>query len=67
MTYTCHAIFYALFSLLGFPPKIEDGTARGYSGMIFQTQTSIYCMELKVDQNAEKAISQIIAKGYLEP
>ena len=65
--HTYHAIFYALFSLLGFPPKIENGTARGYSDMIFQTATSIYCMEFKVDQSAEKAIRQIIEKGYLEP
>ena len=65
--HTYHAIFYALFSLLGFPPKIENGSARGYSDMVFQTQTSVYCIEFKVDQSAEKAIRPIIDKGYLEP
>ena len=65
--HTYHAIFYALFSLLGFAPKIENGCARGYSDMIFETPTSIYCMEFKVDKSAEAAIRQIVEKGYLAP
>ena len=65
--HTYHAIFYTLFSLLGFAPKIENGCARGYSDMIFETPTSIYCMEFKVDKSAEAAIQQIIDKGYLRP
>ena len=65
--HTYHAIFYALFSLLGFAPKIENGCARGYSDMIFETLTSIYCMEFKVDKSAESAIRQIIDRGYLDP
>ena len=64
---TYHAIFYALFSLLGFAPKIENGCARGYSDMIFETSTSVYCMEFKVDKSAEAALRQIVEKGYLGP
>ena len=64
---TYHAIFYALFSLLGFAPKIENGCARGYSDMIFETKTSVYCMEFKVDRSVEEALRQIEERGYLEP
>ena len=64
---TYHAIFYALFSLLGFAPKIENGCARGYSDMIFETKTSVYCMEFKVDKSVEEALRQIEERGYLEP
>ena len=65
--HTYHAIFYTLFSLLGFAPKIENGCARGYSDMIFETPTSVYCMEFKVDRSAAEALRQIEERGYLEP
>ena len=64
---TYHAIFYALFSLLGFAPKIENGCARGYSDMIFETKTSVYCIEFKVDRSVDEALRQIEQRGYLAP
>ena len=64
---TYHALFYALFSLLGFAPKIENGCARGYSDMIFETKTSVYCIEFKVDKSVDEALRQIEQRGYLEP
>ena len=61
------AILYTIFNMLNFTIRAEARTARGRVDLLVSTKTTIFVMELKIDQNAEKALEQIDAKDYILP
>ena len=61
------AILYTIFNMLNFTIRAEARTARGRVDLLVSTKTTIFVMELKIDQNAEKALEQIDAKDYTLP
>jgi hypothetical protein len=58
------AILFTIFLTLGFTIHAEVKTARGRIDLLISTKTSIFVMELKINQSAEKALEQIDAKDY---
>ena len=56
------AILYTIFNMLNFTIRAEARTARGRVDLLVSTKTTIFVMELKIDQSAEKALEQIDAK-----
>ena len=58
------AILYTIFNMLNFTIRAEARTARGRVDLLVSTKTTIFVMELKIDQSAEKALEQIDAKDY---
>ena len=58
------AILFTIFLTLGFTIDAEVKTARGRIDLLISTKTSIFVMELKINQSAEKALEQIDAKDY---
>jgi len=61
------AILYTIFNMLNFTIRAEARTARGRVDLLVSTKTTIFVMELKIDQSAEKALEQIDAKDYILP
>ena len=61
------AILYTIFNMLNFTIRAEARTARGRVDLLVSTKTTIFVMELKIDQSAEKALEQIDAKDYSLP
>jgi hypothetical protein len=61
-----HAIVHLLFSLMGVYIFSEVQTHKGRSDAIVIYEDQIYCMEFKLNQSAQSAIEQIVAKGYTE-
>ena len=61
------AILYTIFNMLNFTIRAEARTARGRVDLLVSTKTTIFVMELKIDQTAEKALEQIDAKDYTLP
>ena len=61
------AILFTIFITLGFTIHAEVKTARGRIDLLISTKTTIFVMELKIDQSAEKALEQIDAKDYILP
>ena len=61
------AILYTIFNMLNFTIRAEARTARGRVDLLVSTKTTIFVMELKIDQSAEKALEQIDAKDYTLP
>ena len=61
------AILYTIFNMLNFTIRAEARTARGRVDLLVSTKTTIFVMELKIDQSAEKALEQIDAKDYALP
>lgn len=61
------AILYTIFNMLNFTIRSEARTARGRIDLLVSTKTTIFVMELKIDQSAEKALEQIDAKDYTLP
>ena len=61
------AILFTIFLTLGFTIDAEVKTARGRIDLLISTKTSIFVMELKIDQSPEKALEQIDAKDYTLP
>lgn len=50
--------------LLGIKVQTEMSTARGRIDIVIQTADYVYVIEMKLDGNAEEALSQIESKGY---
>ena len=61
------AILYTIFNMLNFTIRAEARTARGRVDLLVSTKTTIFVMELKIDQSAEKALEQIDPKDYPLP
>lgn len=59
-------MLYVIFSLLGFYADVEVRTPRGRVDMVLRTATTLYVLELKLDQSAEVAMEQIDLKDYPE-
>ena len=59
-------VLYILFSLLGIYADIEVRTPRGRVDVVLRTASTLYVMELKLNQGAEAAMRQIDLKQYPE-
>ena len=60
-------LVFIVFRLVGFYCEVEHPMAGGRSDTVVKTDKFIYVLELKVDQSAEAALSQIEEKGYAAP
>ena len=60
-------LLFIIFRLLGFYCEVEHPLAGGRSDTVVKTDKFIYVLELKVDQSAKAALSQIEEKGYAAP
>jgi len=60
-------ILFIIAKLLGFLTHIEYKTSSGRIDMVIRTPNIIYVFEFKMNQPAEKAMSQIDSKSYLLP
>ena len=59
-------MLYIIFSLLGAYVDVEVRTPGGRVDMVMCTATTLYVVELKLDQSAEAAMQQIDLKNYPE-
>ncbi|WP_287622140.1 ATP-binding protein [Parabacteroides sp.] len=59
-------LLYVIFTLFGNYVDVEVRTPRGRVDMVLRTPTTLYVVELKVDQSAEAAMAQIDLKEYPE-
>ncbi len=59
-------MFYVIFSLLGIYVDVEVRTPRGRVDVVLRTASTLYVMELKLNQDAEAAMRQIDLKQYPE-
>ncbi len=59
-------MLYVIFSLLGIYVDVEVRTPRGRVDMVLRSPTTLYVVELKLNQSAEAAMSQINLKNYPE-
>ena len=60
-----HAIVHLLFSLLGVYIQSEVHTKDGRADAIISIEEGVFCLEFKLDKNAEEAIQQVKDKKYL--
>ena len=58
---------FVFFMLLGLYVEVERHTTNGRMDVLVQTNDYVYIFELKIDQNAEEALQQIVDKGYARP
>ncbi len=61
-----HSIFIAACTMAGIPIEAEKFTSMGRSDAVLQSPTSIYVVELKMNQPADVALKQIADKRYTE-
>ena len=59
-------MLYIIFSLLGMYVDVEVRTPRGRVDMVMRTATTLYIVELKLNQSTEAAMQQIDLKNYPE-
>ncbi len=59
--------FYLIFSMLNVYVRTQVKVANGRTDLVVMMPGTIYVMELKVDDSAQKALEQINAKGYATP
>ena len=59
-------MLYIIFSLLGIYVDVEVRTPSGRVDMVMRTATTLYVVELKLNQSAEVAMQQIDLKNYPE-
>ena len=59
-------MLYVIFSLLGAYVDVEVRTPMGRVDMVMRTATTLYVVELKLNQSAEAAMQQIDLKNYPE-
>lgn len=59
--------FYLIFSMLNVYVRTQVKVANGRTDMVIMMPDTIYVMELKVDDSAQKALEQINDKGYATP
>lgn len=57
-------MMYVIFSLLGELIDVEVRTATGRVDMVMQTETTLYVVEVKLDQTSESAMRQIDLRNY---
>ena len=57
-------MLYVIFSLFGLYVDVEVRTSDGRVDLVLRTQTTLYVMELKLNQSAEVAMRQIDLKQY---
>jgi hypothetical protein len=62
-----HALLHIGFKFAGLDVESELHSSKGRCDIIVKTDLFIYAMELKLDGSAAVALSQIKAKGYLNP
>jgi hypothetical protein len=62
-----HIIVHLAFQKIGVDIQSEIHSSRGRCDVLVQTVTHIYAIELKLDSTAQKALDQILDKGYLHP
>jgi Predicted AAA-ATPase/PD-(D/E)XK nuclease superfamily len=62
-----HAIIHLTFRLLGIYVESQVQTSDGRMDALVQTNNYVYAFEFKLDGSAEKALQQVLDKGYLEP
>lgn len=60
-------IVYVVFSMMNRYVQTQVKTARGRVDLVMHTADTIYAMELKLDDSAEAALSQINDRQYLLP
>ncbi len=61
-----HALFYAIFTLMGFEIEAEVRTNIGRIDCVLQTQDTIYIIEFKLNDTKEAALQQIHDKQYAQ-
>jgi hypothetical protein len=61
------AIFYVIFTLMGQYIDAEVRSSDGRADAVVKTNDYIYVFEFKLDDTAEKALTQIDKAGYLIP
>lgn len=59
--------FYLIFSMLNVYVRTQVKVANGRTYLVVMMPDTIYVMELKVDDSAQKALEQINAQGYATP
>ena len=57
-------MLYVIFSLLGIYTDVEVHTHKGRVDMVLRTRTTLYLVELKLNQSAEAAMKQIDLQQY---
>ncbi|WP_206225175.1 PD-(D/E)XK nuclease domain-containing protein, partial [Parabacteroides sp. ZJ-118] len=57
---------YVIFTLLGNYVDVEVRTPKGRVDMVLRTPSTLYVIELKLDQSADAAMEQIDLKEYPE-
>ena len=57
-------VLYIIFSLLGAYVDVEVRTATGRVDVVMRTSDRLYLFELKLNQSADRAMEQILAKDY---
>ena len=60
-------MFYLIFSMLNVYVRTQVKCSKGRADMVVWMPDAIYVMELKVNDTAESALSQIDEKGYAKP
>jgi len=61
-----HLVVHVLFDYLGVNVHSEVNTSRGRLDAVVELDDKVYCIEFKVDESAEKALRQILERGYLD-
>jgi hypothetical protein len=61
-----HALFYSIFTLMGFNVEAEVRTNVGRIDCVLQTEDKIYIIEFKLNDTKEAALQQIHDKQYAQ-
>lgn len=61
-----HALLYTLLTSFGADTRVEEPSAKGRADLTLLMPKAIYVIELKYDDTAAAALSQIETKGYAE-
>jgi len=61
-----HLVVHVLLDYLGLNVHSEVNTSRGRLDAVVELDDKIYCIEFKVNESAEKALRQILERGYLD-
>jgi len=61
-----HLLVHVLLDYLGLNVHSEVNTSRGRLDAVVELDDKVYCIEFKVDESAEKALRQILERGYLD-
>jgi hypothetical protein len=61
-----HALFYAIFTLMGFNVEAEVKTNIGRIDCVLQTDDTIYIIEFKLNDSCDAALQQIHDKQYAQ-